>query len=398
MPAKCDYPVILVHGMFGWGGSEGLNSKLPYWGADGGDLTAFLNESGAECYAASVGPISSAWDRACELYALLTGTRVDYGKAHSLKYNHRRYGRTYTEPLFQGWSEQKKIHLIGHSFGGNTVRLFAHLLANGAPEEQEATPEEELSGLFAGGKKDLVCSVVTICSPHNGTAAFDVCNRYHLMPVLEGVSYNYAGILGRTGINGGLVDFHMEQFGLSNTPGEKDALSLRKAKKQIKETEDSLRYDLSIEGAEVLNGRIKINDNIYYFSYSYNSVEKNPETNKYEVKYISFPLMKATGSLLLYDDRRFNEQTDERFEQFANDGLVNLCSARYPSGDPHRDFDAGNIQPGVWNVMPVRHGDHGTAIGLKTDWEETKNFYLDILGLLEQVETISEVENTGEPA
>jgi len=34
-------------------------------------------------YAASVAPNGSAWDRACELYAQLSGTRVDYGKAHT---------------------------------------------------------------------------------------------------------------------------------------------------------------------------------------------------------------------------------------------------------------------------------------------------------------------------
>ena len=49
--------------------------------------------------------MGSAWDRTCELYAQLTGTRVDYGKAHAEKYGHARYGRTYEKPLFPGWGE-----------------------------------------------------------------------------------------------------------------------------------------------------------------------------------------------------------------------------------------------------------------------------------------------------
>ena len=51
-----------------------------------------LNEKGIEAYAPAVGPLSSAWDRACELYAQLMGTRVDYGEAHSKMHGHNRYG------------------------------------------------------------------------------------------------------------------------------------------------------------------------------------------------------------------------------------------------------------------------------------------------------------------
>ena len=385
MAAQCAYPIVLVHGMFGWGEGEGINRKLPYWGAMNGDLTAFLRENGASaCYAASVCPISSAWDRACELYAQLTGTRVDYGKAHAEKYRHRRYGRTYMQPLFAGWSAEKKVHLVGHSFGGNTVRLLAHLLANGAPEEQAATPAEELSALFTGGKGDWVQSVLTICAPHNGTAAFDVCNRYKIMP--EGVAYNVAGVLGRSPLNGGPVDYHMEQFGLSNTPGQKDAFPLRRVKRQIKQSDDSIRFDMSVAGADAINERIRISDNVYYFSYAFNAVEQNPRTGRYAPKYIGLPVLRATSALLLFDDRRANAQTPDRYERFANDGLVNLWSALYPSTEPHQAFDPAQIRPGVWNVMPVRRGDHGIAIGLLCDKRETQDFYLEILGLLASAE------------
>ena len=141
----CKYPIVFVHGLFGWGSDEGIDKKMPYWGATTGDLTVYLNGFGYETYSASVGPISSSWDRACELYARLTGTTVDYGKAHSQQCCHRRFGRTYTSPLVEGWSPERKIHLIGHSFGGNTVRLLAHLLRNGDDTERAATDEADLS-------------------------------------------------------------------------------------------------------------------------------------------------------------------------------------------------------------------------------------------------------------
>ena len=80
-PSSKSDPVVFVHGLMGWGERAGLNSVLPYWGMTTGSLTAYLNSLGYETYSATVGPISSAWDRACELYAQLTGTTVDYGAA-----------------------------------------------------------------------------------------------------------------------------------------------------------------------------------------------------------------------------------------------------------------------------------------------------------------------------
>ena len=81
---KTDYPYIFVHGMGGWGSETPYYSLSPYWG--GGllpgsdtDIVRILNENGVEAYAPSVGPLNSAWDRACELFAQLTGTVVDYG-------------------------------------------------------------------------------------------------------------------------------------------------------------------------------------------------------------------------------------------------------------------------------------------------------------------------------
>ena len=176
--AKNKYPFIFVHGMFGWGMDEGLDKKFPYWGATTGNLMDFLAENDYEGYALSVGPVSSAWDRACEIYARLMGTTVDYGKAHSARHNHRRFGRTYDKPLFEGGvSSERKIHLIGHSHGGITVRLLLHLLTDGDPEERAASGPDDISGLFTGGKGDWVQSITCICTPHNGTVSFDVAKK-----------------------------------------------------------------------------------------------------------------------------------------------------------------------------------------------------------------------------
>ena len=70
---------IFVHGLSGWGSYDKRYRQMPYWGMRGGDLMTWLRARGFDCYAASVSPTGSAWDRACELYAQLAGARVDYG-------------------------------------------------------------------------------------------------------------------------------------------------------------------------------------------------------------------------------------------------------------------------------------------------------------------------------
>ena len=125
-----NYPVVLVHGFLGWGRDEVAGFK--YWGGTT-DLQEKMRDSGYEVYTATVGPISSNWDRACELYAYIVGGTVDYGEAHSSKYGHDRYGRTYPG-LYKKVSDANKIHLVGHSMGGQTVRTITQLLSEGSEE------------------------------------------------------------------------------------------------------------------------------------------------------------------------------------------------------------------------------------------------------------------------
>ena len=136
--ARSDDPVVFVHGLMGWGQRDKIDRIMPYWGMTTGSLTDYLSSQGYETYAASVGPISSAWDRACELYAQLVGARTDYGVKHSQDFGHDRYGIDYEQPLFDGWGTERAVNLVGHSFGGATTRLFLDILANGRPEEVAA--------------------------------------------------------------------------------------------------------------------------------------------------------------------------------------------------------------------------------------------------------------------
>ena len=75
-----NYPIILVNGFAGWGREEMLGVK--YWGGVH-DIQEDLKRNGYTVHTATVGPVSSNWDRACELYAQINGGTVDYGAAHA---------------------------------------------------------------------------------------------------------------------------------------------------------------------------------------------------------------------------------------------------------------------------------------------------------------------------
>lgn len=383
-------PFVFVHGLNGWGGAEDINGVMPYWGATTGNLMQYLQYEGYECYAASVGPLNSAWDRACELYAQLVGATVDYGEAHSKQFNHARYGRTYYDALVPDWGELdeagkiKQVHLIGHSFGGTTIRMLIQLLTEGSPEEKAVTPSEDLSGLFTGGKSDWVKSATTICTPHNSASVYYPLKALGLDKVVQFMSYLYVGIVGRSALNGGFVDFHMEQFGLSEKPGSGEADDLFSAmSRALANSDDSCQYDLTPEGTVKINDKLDINEDIYYFSYAFSTTREMPLLK------VQIPLLKTNPVIFLtavvmgvmqFTDPYTGVVYDEAW--LANDALVNTESAKYPLDEPHVDFDASNVEKGVWNVMPVMEGDHGTAIGLFADEEQTKSFYLELCEML----------------
>ena len=220
------YPVVFVHGLFGWGEYDDINSLMPHFGLTNGSITDFLKQYGTEAYAASVGPISSAWDRACELYAQLTGTVVDYGAEHARAHGHARFGRDYTANGYGGLmkkpiSASNPINLIGHSFGGATSRLLLDLLADGNAEEQaymKAHPEcGAISPLFTGGKADWVYSLTMLAAPSNGTT-FIESNGLFTSSVAQ-LCQSLSKMLGLTAFKG-VYDFQLEHFGLQPRPGD----------------------------------------------------------------------------------------------------------------------------------------------------------------------------------
>ena len=325
-----NYTFVFVHGVSGWGSYDLPYRIMPYWGMLGGDLIPFLNKQGFSTCAASVDPNGSAWDRACELYAQLVGTRVDYGSAHAKKYGHERFGKDFTgRALVSAFDATHKLNLIGHSFGGTTIRMLAHLLAHGDADEQSAAHCSDISPLFTGGKGDWVHSLTTLATPHNGTTAY--CdhsgNEKRMGPPLQRAMTSVMGSLARKVPRGRGGD-------------------------------DLAEYDMYIDNALRLNEKLTTSPSLYYFSYPCCTTERQADGKCTPVKACTEQMFRATAEIIgaMYGMTRGGFVFDETWRD--NDGLVNTISARAPFDAPQQDFDAANIRRGVWNIMPVTQGDH----------------------------------------
>ena len=358
MPKKSDIKFVFVHGLSGWGSYSRVNDIIPYWGLTGGSVIRYLNNEGYESYAASVNPSTSAWDRACELYAQLTGTVVDYGKAHSDRCNHPRYGEDFTGRALLKDFNDSRVVLLGHSFGGVTVRLFSEILKNGDEVERNATDAGNLSPFFAGGHGDNLFAVVTLSAPTNGTTAYDM---------YEDPTFDASKIS---------IPEEYNKYGNYVSKGTK-------AKEDGRISEDYASFDMHIDNALELNKRITTFDDVYYFAVPCSSSIKDSSGNVTPDESIT-ELIFLRGATIM---SKYTGATakgfilDESWQE--NDGLVNTISAGAPFGAPSADYsESGEKEKGIWYVFPVFRGDHMSLQGGLTKRIDIKPFYMDLVKML----------------
>ena len=359
---KTDYPYVMIHGFLSWNedADGGAYQGVPYWGMFNGDCLKAYREAGFTCVAPSVDPGGSVWHRVCEAYAKLTGTRVDYGKAHSEACNHERFGEDYTgKAMLDQWDAKHKVNLIGHSLGGKDVILLTGLLAGGSEAERKATTDGSLSGLFTGGKAEWIHACVGVSAVYNGTTLFvDQSGLQKVRSYLNDEEKVQSLLPSNWSLPIEVYDnsFSRVLEGVSSDGVVKP---------------DTAIYDMHPDNAVAQNKDIPTAKNVYYISLIFEDMRKSKLTGRIIMDYtIADPLIGMFTPLIA----SINTVTpgglviDESWQM--NDGCVNTISQRAPFGAPTNDLSApasvavaGEIQPGVYNILPCIHATHMWAIG-----------------------------------
>ncbi|MCS5348705.1 YSIRK domain-containing triacylglycerol lipase Lip1 [Staphylococcus aureus] len=377
-------PIILVHGFNGFTDDINPSVLAHYWGGNKMNIRQDLEENGYKAYEASISAFGSNYDRAVELYYYIKGGRVDYGAAHATKYGHERYGKTY-EGVYKDWKPGQKIHLVGHSMGGQTIRQLEELLRNGSLEEIEYQKQHggEISPLFKGNHDNMISSITTLGTPHNGTHASDLAGNEALV---RQVVFDIGKMFGNKNSR---VDFGLAQWGLKQKPNESYIDYVKRVKQSnLWKSKDNGFYDLTREGATELNRKTSLNPNIVYKTYTGEATHKalNSDRQKADLN-MFFPFV-ITGNLI-------GKATEKEWRE--NDGLVSVVSSQHPFNQAYTNA-TDKIQKGIWQVTPTKHDwDHVDFVGQDSSdtvrtREELQDFWHHLAADLVKTEKVTDTK------
>ena len=355
--AKNNYPIVFIHGFMGWGPEE--MGDYSYWGGKSNYIKDLTND-GNKIIAVSVGPISSNWDRAVEVFYQLKGGQVDYGSYHSERNkiirmpDEKSYAGLYPE-----WNSQNPVHIIGHSMGGQTARMLNYLLTH---EVSQGNGKKEKSVLLGQSQSGWIKSITTISTPHDGTTLTHI-----ITSTIPYVQY-FAGIAGLFGNN--YFNFDLEQFGIKKQKNETWLSFITGLKNNsIMKTKNFSAYDLSLVGAKYFNGFSQASPDIYYFSFV-TSTTKMDEKTRLQVPFEDTPLLnKARAKLIGSRSGYWDDGTQTDSSWFENDGVVNSISMYGPTTgvngrDPIIEYEPKDLLiTGQWYWTKINQMDHWSVIG-----------------------------------
>ncbi|BFZ53837.1 hypothetical protein PYCC9005_000868 [Savitreella phatthalungensis] len=329
-------PVVLIEG-FG----TGARGEATFQGID--DLLNQGKPTAAPARRMLVvkcGSFSSLWDRAMEIYYALKGGRVDYGEAHSRKYQHGRYGRNHEHGLYENWSEDYPLHFIAHSFGGPTV---FHL--------------QQMLGTILPGHSSMMKSISCISSPLRGTPMSTITGqmegggqqRFSIGWVLSGAIHlaHSTNLIGK-----GLYDIGADQW-LGDETGPHSAL--RQVAnyldgKALAFSPDSGTQNMLIEAMEAANADTALCESTYYRTYATSA----------EIPRLLPPLAWLANKLATFDG-----YPDDDPAWRENDWIVPLKSQYHPKNCQDTvclhlppDVEEPPAIPGVWHVVRYHQVSH----------------------------------------
>ncbi len=353
------YPIVLVHGFMGWGREE--MSGYKYWGGFF-DLEAYLEFRGYTVYTVSIGPVSSNWERAVEVYYQVRGGQVDYGRSHAERWgvDQKPKGKVY-RGLYPEWDAEHPIHIIAHSMGGQTARMIQHLLFTALYSDVAATIPEE-SSFLGQSHEGWIKSITTIATPHNGTTLLDIRSR--ILPFLQYL----IGIADVVGTD--FYDFDLQQWGFKRENGESWVDYYRRMQEHPAwETKNISAWDLSLEGARKLNTILKADPNIYYFSFVTSATILDSTLGRYipdeNINFILRGKARSMGTKTAY----WADGTATDSTWYENDGVVNTISQYGPTTglkgpDLIVEYTPNEVLiPGRWYTFGPYRMDHWYILG-----------------------------------
>ena len=380
-----NYPTIIVHGFLGVceGKYNYFNYIFRYFGGFTGDVVKSLNKRGYEVYLPGLGAFAPVWDRCCDLYAYIFGGTVDYGKVHSEKYGHARYGRTYPGVLKDLGTpgDHAKVNLVGHSFGGPTLCLFSSLMQQGAQDEIDGTPADELSPFFKGGHGDLIHSITTLNGTNGGTTLVEMLPR----SVRNGIQFGINSVIAATGRSGfaKVIDFKMDEWGLTVDPDEategfQNPLDLKDLIKKNSQSDENMFHQMSVEySRQLADERYCMSPTTYYFAQRCVRTHPNKKGKHNANLTNTMPLFDLTAPII---GRYTNKSMGIDESWFPNDGMVPLPSQGAPYNMPSVDYyDGIKVEPGIWYNMPVTDNDHESMVGMFVNNDKTDNRFEKII-------------------
>lgn len=364
------YPIILVNGFGGWGRDELGGFK--YWGSFYGDWQAQLVAEGYDVRTAVVGPFSSDWDRACELYAYIKGGTVNYGANHSKHHGHNATGRTFAG-IFPEWGTTvngsvQKVHLVGHSMGGQTIRMMAQMLATGttgAPIAESASA----SPLFAGGH-DWIHSITTISSPNQGTTLADGFNELgtSVIDLIAGIA-TLSNAVSSVSSSSTFYDAKLDQWGIakrSSSESMSDYIERVFSSALFSGTStDHCFYSLSSVGAKEENTWVTTLSNVYYYSFS---TQNTYSWVNLKLKKIALPrasMLVLLWPLSTFMGSRYTVDTAGHTDSWlANDGAVNTASMKSDGAGAVVEYSSASVKGRWHHVALLDTVDHECVVGL----------------------------------
>ncbi|KAL5533939.1 hypothetical protein ACEPAG_399 [Sanghuangporus baumii] len=428
-PCTGDVPLIIVEGFLSTSGSVAWSPLRNYVGG-------YENMLGdRKVMIASVGPVSSLHDRACELYYTIKGGTVDYGAEHARQSGHKRYGRHHPTGLYPIWSPSNPLHFLGHSIGGATIMKLQHLLSIGF-FGQDTHP-------------DMLLSVTTVSCPFRGTQiVYALGERTDSAPAVR--SFSVGNVLAKavhvlsyiSPLLPKALDLHADSRALSYQECSFISFLRHLWQSDWAEGRDATPFDVTFEAADErdANGEGHCNPNTYYTSYtafftnrvsSENGKHSPPLTNiripplYFSARSIgSFDFESLVPQPSFVPDRRTPlddfalvkpgvlrraSQVEDLSEHYwANDGVVPVfsqwhprecaetrcihhesspASAPLPSPRLRRHPEKRLLEPGVWNVYTLEDTHHLSILPLWVGSSYQQNFWSDLGDFLNNIDS-----------